>query len=162
MLVISLSNQSYKLYITKEIFLPNVVVLDKIKYQVDEESKNNKGFIGFFDWLRLNRCTIAGIRFCFFEHHPYNQFLKKVPYTKISCEGKCVEFMFEGDRYDPDLSGDQDFSNNYVYRSSKGSYLFTITTDHLTDIELNSLEKLCIKLNESDWLPSSRDASFYD
>lgn len=112
-----------------------------IIYHKDSESKENEGFIGFFDWLRKSETEIIGIRLCYFEHHAYNDLLKKFPYVNIANEGKWIELLFKNQPYDFDLSGDQDFSNTYVYKSEGEEYLFTFGLDYLTKDELNSLQE---------------------
>jgi hypothetical protein len=124
----------------------NILNLKNVSYTMDTTSKNNDGFIGFFDWLRNNNGLITGIRLCFFEHQLYNEYLIKFPYVKPSFENKCMEILFEGNTYNADLSGDQDFINNYVYESANGEYLFTFGLDHLTEEELNSLLQYCEKI----------------
>jgi len=96
-----------------------------------------------FDWLRKDERTIIGIRTCFFEHQEYNALLEKFKYTKSTYGEKFIEILFTTEGYNPLLSGDQDFTNNYVYTSDNGDYLFTFGLDHLTEYELNSLLKHC-------------------
>ncbi|MBO9592713.1 MAG: hypothetical protein J7599_07355 [Niabella sp.] len=122
--------------------------IENIFYSKDFDSKENEGFIGFFDWLRKSDSDITGIRLCYFEHHGYNEALKRYPYVKPANEGKWMEILFENNEYNPDLSGDQDFTNNYVYKSDTNSYLFTFGLDHLTKKELNSLSKFCEVITE--------------
>jgi hypothetical protein len=110
-------------------------------------SKENKGFIGFFDWLRKDKSTIVGLRICYFEHQLYNEILIQYPYINPVFENKCMELLFEGDTYDPNLSGDEDFTNNYVYQSEHGDFLFTFGLDHLTNEELSGLLKYCEVIN---------------
>jgi hypothetical protein len=118
------------------------------------KSKENEGFIGFFDWLRLDEFTIIGIRICYFEDLLYNEILLKFPYVIPTFENKCMEILFKGDRYISELSGDQDFTNNYVYQSQAKDFIFTFGLDHLKENELSSLLENCEVLNEKDLLGS--------
>ena len=75
---------------------------------------------------------------CFFEHHGYNELFRKLPYVKSSFDENCIEIPFNEDTYNADLSGDQDFSQNYIYKSVN-DYLVTFNLDHLTEKEFESL-----------------------
>lgn len=152
MLLIQLLDDLYRLYYYNNIAHANSLYIDKVEYILDEDSKKNEGFIGFFDWLRTDESTIVGIRISFFEHHNYNHFLINLPYVTPAFDNRCMEILFQEGGYDLNLSGDQDFTNNYVYRSDSGEYLFTFGLDHLTNNELNSLLKFCKTINETELL----------
>jgi hypothetical protein len=122
--------------------------IDGVSYSKDSSSKQNDGFLGFFDWLMADEHTIVGIRICYFESQPYNKLLMSLPYMRPTFENKCVELLFGKRAYAPDISGDQDFTNNYVFKSDGDDYLFTFGLDHLTDKQLNSLLKHCTVLPE--------------
>lgn len=143
MLIIRFLNSLFELYYSGNIISNDILNLKGVSYTMDVNSKENKGFIGFFDWLRNDSGLIKGIRLCFFEHQAYNSFLIKFSYVRPSFENKCMEILFEGDTYNFELSGDQDFTNNYVYESANGEYLFTFGLDHLTKKELSSLMEFC-------------------
>jgi len=125
-----------------------------VLFRKESNSKDNEGFLGFFDWLRLDENTIVGIRLCYFEHQAYNVLLTSYPYIRLTFDGKCMELLFEGDVYNPDISGDQDFANNYVFKSESEDYLFTFGLDHLTRDELNGLKKQCEVLDAIDVIRS--------
>jgi len=144
MLILHLHPIGYKLFYKKSFELSDHIVIDDKEFHLDFESRRNDGFIGFFDWLRHDEVSIVGVRMCFFEHHGYNDFFFNLPYMKPSFEGKCAEILFKEVAYNADMSGDQDFSQNYVYKSfSNDAYLITFNLDHLTDLELNSLLRYC-------------------
>jgi len=150
MLIINFLTNLFNLYYCNSIIMSDVIKIDRLNYIIDSDSKSNEGFIGFFDWLRIDVNTIVGIRLCFFENQWYNDFLIKLAYVVPTFENKCIEVLFEEYTYDSNLSGDQDFTNNYVYKSQKGEYLFTFGLDHLSEGELNSLLKYCKVLTEKD------------
>ena len=131
------------MYYNNSFELSDLLVINGVEYYLDSESKENNGFIGFFDWLRQDEFSLVGIRMCFFEHHGYNAQFVKLPYVKSSFEGKCMEIIFKGEQYNADISGDQDFAQNYVYKSLGQDYLVTFNLDHLTEKELNSLLPYC-------------------
>lgn len=106
--------------------------------------------MGFFDWLRSDENTIIGIRICFFDYQIINPILKQCANAKISNDEKYIELLFAGKEYDPTLSGDQDFTNNYIYKSNEDDYLFTFGLDHLTENELKSLLNYSETLIEDD------------
>ncbi|NSL88296.1 hypothetical protein ECE50_015760 [Chitinophaga sp. Mgbs1] len=112
--------------------------------------QKSEGFTGFFDWLRIDQETIVGIRMSFFDDLPYNSILLSKPYVKGVFENKSVELLFREGNVDFDLSGDQDFTNNYVYESANGEYLFTFGVDHLTGNELNILISYCQEIREEE------------
>jgi hypothetical protein len=138
----------FSLYYVSRIIYTDILKIDGVFYNKDSNSKQNDGFIGFFDWLRTDEHTIVGIRICYFENQPYNKLLTSLPYIRPTFESKCAELLFEERTYTPDISGDQDFTNNYVFKSEGGDYLFTFGLDHLTDKELNSLLNHCTVLPE--------------
>ena len=147
MLIIRFLNNLFELYYSNNIITTNILKLKGVAYTMDANSKENNGFIGFFDWLRNDNSIINGVRLCFFEHQAYNSFLIKLPYVRPSFDNKCMEILFEGNSYNPELSGDQDFSNNYVYESMNGEYLFTFGLDHLSEEELNNILTYCKAIN---------------
>ena len=120
------------------------------EYWSDIDSKVNNGFLGFFDWLRVDKNTIMGLRLCFFEHQYYNNLLQSFSYVHPTFDHRCMELYFAGDTYDPNLSDDQDFTNNYVFRAKNNEYLFTFGLDHLTIDELDSLIKYCTTVDENE------------
>lgn len=143
MLIVHCLNNQFKLYYSSTLVHADVLRLDGIDYLVDDNSKENEGFIGFFDWLRNDNRLIMGIRLCFFEHQKYNDFLIQLPYVTATFDNKCMEILFEEGSFNSDLSGDQDFSDNYVYQSESGEYLFTFGLDNLTNDELKNLQTFC-------------------
>ena len=118
---------------------------------MDKISKESEGFVGFFDWLRLTESQIVGIRICYLEDLPYNQILQQFPYVVPTFENKCMEILFEGNSYNFELSGDQDFTNNFVYKSENNGNLFTFGLDHLTEQEIESLLQYCEVLDKSNF-----------
>jgi hypothetical protein len=137
MLLINLLADSCKLY-SGDFEISDQLVVNNKTYNLDPISKGNNGFIGFFDWLRRDSFTIIGIRMCFFEDQGYNKLFRKLPYVKSSFDEKCIEITFIDAAYNADLSGDQDFSQNYIYKSVN-DYLVTFNLDHLTEKEFESL-----------------------
>lgn len=148
MLIVHFLRNMFKLYYVDNIVCSDGLNINDVAYRKELNSKDNEGFIGFFDWLRADDVTIVGIRICYFESQSYNELLKSFSYIRPTFDGKCMELLFEGNTYNPDLSGDQDFTNNYVFKSEGGDYLFTFGLDHLIDKELSSLLKYCEVLNE--------------
>jgi len=148
MLIIQFLNSCFQLYYLDHIISPDLLEINNIQYIKDKNSKVSKGFLGFFDWLRLTESKIVGIRICYLEDQPYNRLLQRYPYVTPTFNCRCMEILFEGETYDFNLSGDQDFSNNYVYNSESGSYLFTFGLDHLTKEETNSVLQYCETLNK--------------
>lgn len=143
MLIVHFLKSTFKLYYIKNMVYSDTLKINNVIYNKEQNSKGNDGFIGFFDWLRIDKFTIVGVRICYFEHQPYNKLLMSFPYIRPAFDNKCMELLFEGNKYDPDISGDQDFTNNYVFKSGE-EYLFTFGLDYLTDEELKSLLKHCI------------------
>jgi hypothetical protein len=144
MLLIHFSNNEFKLYFQDFETLTDILEIDNITYYIDTDSKVNNGFIGFFDWLRSDESTIVGIRICYFQNLYYNKLFLKFIYIIKTFSANCNEILFRGNSYRSELSGDQDFSNNYVYVSEKEEYIFTFGTDNLTTKELQSLLNNCI------------------
>jgi hypothetical protein len=143
MLIILLLNNIVKLYFNKILLVQDKIELNGIIYSVDKDSKKNEGFVGFFDWLRKDENTIVGIRMCFFENFDYNKLFFEYSYIKPSFNNRCAELIFRDDEYDPVLSGDQDFSNNYIYKSNVGDHLVTFGLDHLNENEVEALSGYC-------------------
>ncbi len=147
MLLILFSAFDFKLYYLNNFLKDDLIELNHITYIKDLKSKSSEGFIGFFDWLRLDNDSICGIRMCFFDDLPYNNLVLSFPYIKSSFLNKYPEIFFKGNYYLSELSGDQDFTNNFVYKSTSGNYLFTFGVDHLTEKELTSLLIHCDVIN---------------
>lgn len=151
MLLILFLENSFKLFLYNSIYVNDLITINGKSYRIDVTSKKNEGFIGFFDWLRINEETIVGIRLSYFDDLSYNALLLGKSYVKGVFENRSIELLFKGSDFDFDLSGDQDFTNNYVYQSDGGGeYLFTFGLDHLTERELNSLIEYCEVINEGD------------
>jgi hypothetical protein len=148
MLIIKFLINSFVLYFYDDIVSPDFIKINDAIYFKDENSKVNNGFLGFFDWLRINESKIVGVRICFLENQPYNEILKQLFYVTPSFEDKCMEIQFTGNGYSSELSGDQDFDNNFVYKSADNSYLFTFGLDHLNEQEKSSLLECCEILNK--------------
>lgn len=145
MLLILFLNSTFKLYYLKDIAISAQIEINHVIYVKDDDSNKNQGFIGFFDWLRTDMYTICGIRVCYFDDLPYNNILRSYPYIQSAFSGSYPELLFKGNYYNPKFSGDQDFTNNYAYRSNTSDYLLTFGLDHLTEDELNSLLVYCEK-----------------
>lgn len=141
MLVVQLLNSSFNLFYFDSVISKEFLTVKGEKYNIDISSKHASGFVGFFDWLRSDANSIVGIRISFFSNLPYNEILKKYSYVTASNNDLCMEILFSNNKYIPELSGDQDFGNNYVYNSSLGNYLFTFPLDHLLPDELRGLTK---------------------
>lgn len=147
MLLIVFSKNTFKLFYLKQFYSTDVVTVEGKKYTIDSQSKENNAFIGFYDWLRSKDAQLVGVRMCFFEHHGYNKFLEQLSNVQPTFDGRCMELMFGNEEYKPEISGDQDFGNNYVYVSNDDEYLITFSTDHLDMQELDSLLSYCSKSN---------------
>ncbi len=147
MLIIRFLNTLFQMYYLNDTVTRNNLIIKDVNFIIDSNSKKNEGFIGFFDWLRKDKETIIGIRTSFFEHQEYNKFLVNLPYVNPTFDNKCMEIMFEDTSYNFDLSDDQDSTNNYVYKSDSGEYLFTFGLDNLTEQELNKLLNYCKKID---------------
>ena len=151
MLIIQILKDIFKLFYCDTIVTESDILnVDNEIYKIDFNSRENKGYIGFFDWLRLDENKIVGIRTCYFEDLPYNKFLSTYKYVVSSHNGMCMEILFSNENYDVELSGDQDFTNNYVYSSNSGNYLLTFGLDHLENKELELLIKICKVLKASE------------
>jgi len=150
MLIIIFQEALFRLYYCSNIVFSDTLKIEGIKYRIDANSKENQGFIGFFDWLRVSQHFITGIRLCLFEHQSYYKYLSKLPYISSTFGNKCYELFFEGEEYIPSISGDQDFTSNYVYESEKGNLLITFGLDHLKVEEIEGLKKHCTVINEMD------------
>jgi len=150
MLIVHFLESLFKLYYTNKILSSDKIMIYNNEYWNDIDSNTNIGFIGFFDWLRADKNTIIGLRLCFFENQYYNDLLKSLSYVHPTFDNKCMELFFGENTYDPNLSDDQDFTNNYVFKSENNEYLFTFGLDHLTTHEFESLLKYCTVLNDSE------------
>jgi len=151
MLIIQILNNIFKLFYCDTIISTyNVLKIDNEIYSIDILSKENNGFVGFFDWLRLKDSKIVGIRTCYFEDLPYNKILSTYKYIGTTYNGKCFEFLFTGENYVAELSGDQDFTNNFVYISDTNNYLLTFGLDHLEKEELEDIIILCTRLKVNE------------
>lgn len=141
MLIVQFLIDKFFLFYVSEISFPEVILINNRKYSIDKDSKENLGFIGFFDWLRKNESSIVGIRISFFEHHGYNKILSNFAYLNV-VDGNC-ELLFVNENYKQEISGDQDFTNNFVYMSEDNQPVFTFGLDHLSKDELDSLLAYC-------------------
>lgn len=159
MLIINFLNNFFKLYFCSDITALDIVRISNVVYIKDNHSKESEGFLGFFDWLRTTESEIVGIRICYFDDLPYNKILQHFPFTVSSFDNKCFEFFFKGDSYNPEISGEQDFTNNFVYQSKENSYLFTFGLDHLTKQEFDTLLKYCEVLRLEDITQAPNNAS---
>jgi hypothetical protein len=137
MLLLRLSADGYKLQ-CKEIQISDHLNIDNVNYVLDLQSKKNDGFIGFFDWLRTDELNIIGIRMCLFPDQAYIGLFSQFPYMKHTSDARCLELKFANKKYNEIFSGDQDFSQNFVYKGDAG-YLITFSLDHLSGAEIESL-----------------------
>jgi len=150
MLLILFLENSFKLFLCKSLIINDIIIIHNKSFKMDEISKKNEGFIGFFDWLRISEEDIVGIRMFFFDDLAYTASLLEKSYVKGVFDNRSIEILFKGDSFDLDLSGDQDFTENYVYKSDTGEYLIMFRLDHLTENEFHSLLAFCEVINEED------------
>jgi hypothetical protein len=137
MLLLFLNFDGYKLQ-CKDVQISDFLDIDNIIYVLDSQSKKSDGFMGFFDWLRADESTIIGIRMCLFPHQAYIDLFSQLPYLKVTIDARCLEIKFADIEYNETLSGDQDFSKNFIYKADLG-YLVTFNLDHLSSTEIESL-----------------------
>lgn len=151
MLIIKISDNKFELYYSQITSYSEIseVVIQNQTYKMDNTSKEDLGFLGFFDWLRYKE-LIVGIRIYFFDHLPYLSWLSSINCSQIQIKDKVAEFLFSALRYDPILATDQDFGENYVYLSQNKSFLLTFRTDFLAESELYSLLKSCKVLSTAE------------
>lgn len=148
MLLILFLENSFKLFLCKSLIINDIIIIHNKSFKMDEISKKNEGFIGFFDWLRISEENIVGIRVYFFDDLAYTACLLERSYAKGVFNNRSIEILFKGDSFDFNLSGDQDFTENYVYKSDTGEYLIMFRLDHLTENEFHSLSEFCEVINE--------------
>lgn len=147
MFIIRFSNIGAKFFLLEDLLDSERLNIENKEFKVMNDSLKNKGFLGFFDWLRYEEKEIVGIRLCPFEHEPVFQLLSSLTYLKKTFNEKCFELLFKGNEFDEKLSGDQDFTNNYVYTSEDGDFLITFRLDGLGKEECNSLQKFATRLD---------------
>lgn len=143
MLIIQFLQNTLRLYIYKSKDVFNEITINNITYQIEIESKEAQGFIGFYDWLRSDFKEIIGIRLCLFEHHSFNKVLSALPYARNTFDGRCTEFSFVDKGCNQQLATDQDFGGNYFYTSVNNEYLLTANLEYLSSEEYQSLADQC-------------------
>lgn len=126
---------------------PQTVRLHGSTYYFDVESAG--GFIGFFDWLRTDSASIVGVRLCPLDESHFQPLLSRYPYTTAvdfvntyHYAGYYTEIWFEHSAYNPALSGDQDFTSNFVYRNAD-QLLLTFPTNAFSAAEWAGLLARC-------------------
>jgi hypothetical protein len=126
---------------------PRTVRVHGATYHFDVESEG--GFIGFFDWLRADPTGIVGVRLCLLKASHFHSLLGRYPYATavdvVNADqhaGHYTEIRFEQRAYNPALSGDQDFTSNFVYRGAD-RLLLTFPTDYLSAAEWAGLLAKC-------------------
>jgi hypothetical protein len=94
---------------------------------------------GFLTGSGKTRLVLWGKGYIFLSILSYGKTLFKYPYIKQTFDNRCVELLFGDGVYDPLLSGDQDFTNNYIFRSTDGGVLMAFDLDHLNKRNLKAL-----------------------
>ena len=146
MLLIHILNEAFYLYYILDIKTYKQIVIEK---EVFSNNSPDDGFICFYDWLREDLNSIIGISVHYFDCFTYNQVLSSKPYTQSGYQGAVNELYFgKSTVFNPNISGDQDFTNTHVYRSALGNYVLTFGLDGISAEELLSLKKYCLSTND--------------
>ncbi len=102
---------------------------------------------GFYDWLRDAAGNVIGVRYWLdteteflIDHTAGLSYIQPDP-------SRHVEIYFSDNRaVDPQLSGDQDFLYDAVFRSDDGAYAIGFGMGGLSETDLESLKRV-----ETDW-----------
>jgi hypothetical protein len=97
-------------------------------------------FNGFYDWLRNYSGLIIGVRYFPFEDSNFLlKELVQLKYSKTDEHSIDIYFVEEQHRsINEDISDDQKFGGNRIFKSSEGKYLLTF---EITEVE----EKLALQ-----------------
>ena len=96
MLIVHFLRSLFKLYYTDKMVYSEKLIIYNKEYWNDIDSKANNGFLGFFDWLRVDKNAIMGLRLCFFEHQYYNNLLQSFSYVHPTFDHRCMEYTSRG------------------------------------------------------------------
>ncbi len=92
--------------------------------------------VGFFDWLRIDEEQVIGVRLTIFDDEldylvPE---LARPNYVQQLPDSFGVEIFFTKERqYNPDFSNDQDFMDNWIYRSDDGLLAISFNAQYAID-----------------------------
>jgi len=119
------------------------------RYRILPGSESND-LPGFYDWLRTPEGKVIGVRFSptgdaadVVGAAPSTDYLRKEP-SEAS-----LEVYFGAERtFDPDLSGDQSFGSNRIYRSADGQWAITFGLHDLENSEHRDVESA----SAADWV----------
>ncbi len=94
----------------------------------------------FYDWLRTTEGDVIGVRWFPYEDTSLRdtraRYLAALPNVSIDSDKLGLTIYFSASRsVDESKSGDQEFLENNVFFSSKGTFAISFAIDYLTDQE---------------------------
>jgi len=94
---------------------------------------------GFYDWLRDSKEQVLGVRYWPFEDTEFLiDFAKGLAYVSTDLS-RYIEIYFSGQRNaEPNLSSDQDFSYDAIFRSDEGEYAIGFGAEALSEADVLS------------------------
>lgn len=96
---------------------------------------------GFYDWLRDREKKIIGVQYTPFEETEFlAELASQLPYIDIVHPCHIRLYFSEHREFDAQLSNNQDFLYDAVFRSEEGGYALGFAIDYLSESELRSIE----------------------
>lgn len=126
---------------------PAILRIDRIGMEVTIENDRfhrieGDDFHGFYDWLRTPNGKIMGVRYFLFDDYEYiADKIKGLSYVCVdesTSGGRNILIFFGNDHnFDEELSCDQLFAGDYVFKSERGFFAFSF--ENSEDEELGNI-----------------------
>lgn len=109
---------------------------------------------GFYDWLRKTEGQVIGVRYNPLKETNFpTDSIAALSYDIVRDKPPSIEIYFGADRsFDPMLSTDQDFGDNFLYVSRDGELVIAFGTHWLDRAEIASLRQTV-----ADWVPLTQE-----
>jgi len=103
---------------------------------------------GFYDWLRDSNGGLLGVRYWLSEGTELlEEHARVLTYTKVDPSRHIEVYFSERKDFDANLSADQEFLYDPVFRSDDGSYALGFAMDGLSESDIRNLENA-----QADWI----------
>jgi hypothetical protein len=138
------------------IFRPTLALAKNIRWPlkgftiVDKQySEINMGdWTGFYDWLRDSESNLLGIRYSPFKDCEFLiEHARELSYVTPDFPRNMEVYFFKQRSVEPQLSHDQDFAYDAIFRSQDGEYAMAFGIDELSESDLRRLNKA-----EAEWV----------
>lgn len=109
---------------------------------------------GFYDWLRTSEGFVIGVRYTPFERLLLDSAsILALPYVAVDSTEWRLEILFSKRRdWVEEMSDDQAFIHNAVFRSAKGEFALSFDLSNRTENELAAIRALNVNWLDVKWV----------